>query len=127
MSRALAAAALAAAVSGAAAQAPTAEDVLARARDHAVTLAGSAAVIVAEERASQDAVALGGARSRQPGPARRSRLIVGDHILMRLTGAPGWLSLRDIYEVDGEVVGERTDRVLNLVLESQDAAMAEFP
>lgn len=127
MSRLLAAAALAAVVSSLAAQGPTAAEVLARARAHAVALAGSAAVIVAEERAAQDAVALGGARQRQPGPARRSRVIVGDHVLMRLTGAPGWLSLRDVYEVDGEPVGERTDRVLNLVLESQEAAMAEFP
>jgi hypothetical protein len=46
---------------------------------------------------------------------------------MRLPVAPGWLTLRDIYEVDDEVVGERTDRVLNLVLESREAALAEAP
>jgi hypothetical protein len=104
---------------------PSAEALLERARAHAVALAGAAAVIVAEERARQDAVALpfGG---RAPRPSRLSRTITGDIVFMRLTGAPGWLTLRDVYEVDDEVVGERTDRVLNLVLESQEAALAEF-
>lgn len=132
MRRGLPAAVLVAAASvGTAAQQAAVDGLLQRAREHAVSLGGDAAVIVAEERSRQEAVAfVTPSRSRAtppPGPTRLSRLITGDLILMRLPGAPGWLTLRDVYEVDDEVVGERTDRVLNLVLESQEAALAEVP
>jgi hypothetical protein len=132
VNRALAAAALAVAVSiVVSAQPVTVDALLERAREYAVTLGGAADVIVAEEVSRQEAVAFsspGRGRATPPaGPRRQSRLITGDLILMRLPAAPGWLALRDVYEVDDEIVGERTDRVLNLVLESQEAALAEMP
>lgn len=132
MSRALSTAFFIAVVSaGLAGQPAETDPLLARAREYAVTLDGNAAVIVAEELARQEAVAFTmPSRSRAappPGPSRLSRLLTGDLILMRLPGAPGWLTLRDVYEVDEEIVGERTDRVLNLALESREAALAEAP
>ncbi len=132
MRLALSAAALVAAVTAAGAAQPGDYDaLLQQAREHAVTLHSDAAVIVAEERMRQEAIAFvtpGRSRNAPPaGPSRLARHITGDLILMRLPAAPGWLTLRDVYEVDDDIVGERTDRVLHLVLESREAALAEAP
>lgn len=107
------------------------DPLLLRARAHALVLAEGAGVLVAEERVEQHAVMFAvPSRDRAAaarGPARLSRTIVGDTIFMRVPVAPGWLVLRDTYEVDEEAVGERTDRVLHLVLEAPEAAVLEAP
>lgn len=66
--------------------------------------------VVSEEHYQQNVL------GRTAGPARR--VLKADFLLTRVPGAggggPEWVSFRDVFEVDGEVVQDRSDRLVRL-------------
>ena len=56
----------------------------------------------------------------KPVPAwtTKSRQLVSDFLLVRPPGLDGWLPFRDVFEVDGERVRDRQDRLVKLFLQS---------
>lgn len=64
--------------------------------------------VVSEEKYEQVATQSSGFRAQQ------RRTLVSDVILIN-AGAAGWISLRDVYQVDGSPVRDHTDRLLKLL------------
>ena len=52
------------------------------------------------------------------GGTTKSRQLVSDFLLVRPPGLDGWLPFRDVFEVDGERVRDRQDRLVKLFLQS---------
>src|SRR6185295_7565474 len=96
-------------------------DVLERAgayvRDLQIRLAG----IVAEERYVQQvkylvpATAIGAVRANAPPDARR--VLRSDLLLVKPEGATRWVQFRDVFEVDGKPLRDRSERLVKLFLE----------
>ena len=53
-----------------------------------------------------------------PASTTKSRQLVSDFLLVRPPGLDGWLPFRDVFEVDGERVRDRQDRLVKLFLQS---------
>ncbi|MEW6364871.1 MAG: hypothetical protein AB1714_09555 [Acidobacteriota bacterium] len=53
------------------------------------------------------------------------RLLRSDYLLVKVEAVDGWVPFRDIYEVDGEPVRERDDRLVKLFLESPATALEQ--
>ena len=73
------------------------------------------AAIVAEEHFTQRA------GRRTPSDARRE--MRSDLLLVRVPGQDGWLPFRDVYEVDGRAVRDRSERLQKLFLEAPETAL----
>lgn len=110
---------LAIAAPGIGAQAPNVEDVLARAGAYVVRYQRDFAGVVAEETYEQDA---------QPAPrfdqygflkegTAKHRELKSDLLLVRPQGGERWIQFRDVFEVDGRPVRDRTDRLAKLFLQ----------
>jgi len=52
------------------------------------------------------------------GGAAKSRQLVSDFLLVKIPGLDGWLPFRDVFEVDGQRVRDRQDRLVKLFLQS---------
>ena len=90
-----------------------AEPLVARAAAYVAEYAQSLSSVVAEERYEQW-LRTGGLAVRQPGasPMRpsvyeRRRRLDGDYVLVKVDGPNGWVSFRDVLEVDGRPVEDR--------------------
>lgn len=98
---------------------PTIADVLARASAYVQDFQDHLAGIVAEERYVQDAVsdsstaAVAGLRNVNP---RQHRELTSDLLLVRPKGAERWVQFRDVFEVDGQPVRDRDQRLTKLFL-----------
>jgi len=88
---------------------PTLEDVLRRARAYVTEFEQRLSGIVAEETYAQEARELNG---RRQDPMRRT--LRSDLLLVKLSPTTDWLQLRDVFEVDGEPVRDRDERLLKL-------------
>jgi len=106
---------LAALTTLAGAQAPKTKDVLARVDGYLSEYGGRLANVVAEETYRQDALA-------EPG-LPLTRTLRSDYALTFLSG-PGWMAYRDTFEVDGQPVRDREDRLRRL-LAGGSSAQAE--
>ena len=73
------------------------------------------ASIVAEEHCHQDWKAL--PKGRRVADEDRRRDLVSDLLLVKLAESDKWLQFRDVFEVDGEPVRDRDDRLLTLFLD----------
>jgi hypothetical protein len=71
--------------------------------------------VVADERLVQRA-------SKRGQPASR-RELRSDLLLVRLPDQDGWLPFRDVYEVDGRVVRDRSERLQRLFLDAPNTAL----
>ncbi len=69
--------------------------------------------VVAEETYEQNVLP----RARGLAAARKGRKLRSDFLLVRLPGADDWMPFRDVFEVDGEPVRDRDDRLRKLFLE----------
>jgi hypothetical protein len=69
--------------------------------------------VVAEETYEQNVLP----RARGLAAARKGRKLRSDFLLVRLPGAEDWMPFRDVFEVDGEPVRDRDDRLRKLFLE----------
>jgi len=69
--------------------------------------------VVAEETYEQNVLP----RARGLAAARKGRKLRSDFLLVRLPGADDWMPFRDVFEVDGEPVRDRDDRLRKLFIE----------
>ena len=69
--------------------------------------------VVAEESYEQNALS----RARGQASGRQGRKLRSDFLLVRLPGDDDWTPFRDVFEVDGEPVRDRDDRLRKLFLE----------
>ncbi len=102
-----------------------------RAAAYVTEYARSLSSFVAEERYDQW-LRTGGLAVRQPGanPMRPSayeqrRHLVSDYALVKVGGPNGWVSFRDVLEVDGRPVEGHGDHLATLFLESPATAMRQ--
>src|SRR5436305_13761733 len=97
----------------ASAQEPTLRDVLARAADYNVEFQRQLSGVVAEEESVQDTgpSALGGSFNRQAS-LPQLRELRSDLLLVRPAGVDRWIQFRDVFEVDGHPVRDRTERLM---------------
>ncbi|HEX7484544.1 MAG TPA: hypothetical protein VF332_00200, partial [Vicinamibacterales bacterium] len=54
--------------------------------------------------------------------AAKSRTLVSDYLLVKVPGVDGWLPFRDVFEVDGQRVRDRQDRLVKLFLDAPATA-----
>jgi hypothetical protein len=105
------------------AQEPTLATVLARAATYVSEFHRQLSGIVAEERYVQDfhAVAIGRGTA---GLAHRE--LKSDLLLLKPYGAAAWMAFRDVFEVDGAPVRDRTERLGRLFLERSPSTDAQI-
>jgi hypothetical protein len=91
---------------GPAAQAPRAEELVARAGAYVAEFVEKFSGVVAEEDYNQR-------NARE----RTTRHLRSDFLIVQIPGGMDWLSFRDVFEVDGKPVGDRDQRLVKLFLE----------
>jgi hypothetical protein len=96
---------------------PSAGDLLAKVRHYAQQYQQQAPSIVAREDYTQN---VSYARSR---PQHRS--LVSELVMVRLPGTAGWISFRDVVEVDGRPVRDRERRLVDLLQSPSANALAQ--
>jgi hypothetical protein len=90
---------------------PTLKDVLARVGDYVVRYERELSGIVAEEQYVQQ----DGLSSQPPNPRRELK---SDLLLVRAAGDDGYVQFRDVFEVDGHPVRDRSERLVKLFLDA---------
>ncbi len=125
----LAALLVAAAPAAGAAQEPTLIDVLVRATDYVSHFSEQLSGAVAEERYNQ--LSTGPARggfSRFPSERsdRYRRTLRSDYLLVRPLGEDRYYGFRDVFEVDGQPVRDRDERLSKLFLDPSASADAQI-
>jgi hypothetical protein len=96
---------------------PTVKDVLARVGDYVVRYEQELSGIVAEEQyVQQDGLSPPPMGIPQPPKPRRE--LKSDLLLVRAAGSDGYVQFRDVFEVDGHPVRDRTERLVKLFLDS---------
>src|SRR5260221_1895694 len=96
-------------------QEPTLHDVLQRTGRYVVEFQRQLSGIVAEERYAQNVVATGNGLSRNP--AVLNRVLKSDLLLVKPAGADRWIQFRDVFDVDGSPVRDRSERLMKLFIE----------
>ena len=91
-------------------QALTLKDMLARVGDYVVRYENDLSAIVAEEHYIQK-------EHNFSQPPRRPRELKSDLLLVRAAGSEGYVQFRDVFEVDGKPVRDRSERLLKLFLD----------
>src|SRR4051794_11986244 len=93
----------------AAAGGPTLATVLVRAASYVAEFHRRLSRLVAEERYTQTWETIW--TGKRNGTAKRGdRVLVSDLLLVKPEGADDWLQYRDVFEVDGHLVRERSER-----------------
>jgi hypothetical protein len=108
---------------------PTLERVLVRAGLYVVELQRQLSGIVAEEDYVQDVrPSASGTLSRSATPSVRHRELKSDLLLVRPIGASRWMQFRDVFDVDGQPVRDRNERLMKLFVSpsSSTANQAEL-
>jgi hypothetical protein len=95
-------------------QPPTLKDMLARVGDYVVRYERDLSGIVAEEHYIQD-------ENDSFRPPRRHRELRSDLLLVRASGSDGYVQFRDVFDVDGRPVRDRSERLLKLFLDPSAA------
>jgi hypothetical protein len=108
----------------AAADGPTLATVLARAAGYAAEFHRRLSRLVAEERYTQtwETISTG---KRNGTTKWGERVLVSDLLLVKPEGADDWLQYRDVFEVDGHRVRERTARLPALLADRSASAAAQ--
>jgi hypothetical protein len=107
---------MAAAILSAADRPPSLDDVLARVRDYVTRYEGELSGIVAEEHYTQDS-------DVADRPFLTHREMKSDLLVVHTLGAEGeaYVQFRDVFEVDGSPVRDRSERLLKLFLEPSES------
>jgi hypothetical protein len=90
--------------------------ILARVSDYVVGYGHELSAVVAEEVYEQE--------WHNPKGGTTKRRLASDFLLVRIPGLQGWVPFRDVYEVDGEKVRDRADRLVKLFLSSTPESAA---
>jgi hypothetical protein len=105
------------------------DQVLARVSDYVREVRQELFSIVSEETYTQEATsdssqkaALGGAPA---GPNAETRTLVSDYLQVKVPGREGGLPFRDVFEVDGQSVRDRQDRLVKLFVASSQSNAIE--
>lgn len=113
------------------AAAPRVEELLGRAGLYVTDFVQRFTSIVAEERFVQDARRVsvpsgkkGNGKALSAQDVAVHRELVSDYLLVKGSEDGGWHSFRDVIEVDGRAVADRTDRLTELFLKPSDGALA---
>ena len=96
-------------------QEPTLSTVLTRAGAYVMVFQRQLSGIVAEERYVQDVKGPSAFTYRTNAPV--SRDLISDLLLVRPATADRWIQFRDVFEVDGEPVRDRSERLMKLFVE----------
>jgi hypothetical protein len=94
----------------------TLQDVLQRAVAAAATFEREFAAVVADEHFVQRA-------QNRIGKDTSRRETRSDFLLVRVSGQDGWRPFRDVYEVDGRPVRDRSERLQNLFIDNPQTAI----
>jgi hypothetical protein len=89
---------------------PELAPILARASEYVVGYERELSAVVAEEVYEQEWRSANGTTVR--------RRLSSDFLLVRIPGVRGWMPFRDVYEVDGEQVRDRADRLMKMFVEA---------
>ena len=106
-------------LTGHAAQTPTPEQVLKAGATYIAQYEKAFSAVVSEEVYTQRLI---GEIARQ---TRDQRTLKSDLLLMDVPGG-GWVTYRDVFEVDGEKVRDRSDRLVSLILKAPPDAFAQI-
>ena len=106
---------------------PSLKTVLARASGYVERFERDLAGIVAEEHYIQDVEALDALPSQPPAPLLDAshRELRSDLLLVRTGGSDQYVQFRDVFEVDGQPVRDRSDRLLKMVTQPTDATASQ--
>jgi hypothetical protein len=102
---------------------PELTDILQRAGSYVEEFQRQLSGIVAQETYVQEIVPLRGMNAGSRGRVQ-SRRLRSDLLLLRPEGAPTWVQFRDVFEVDGQPVRDREERLAKLFL-SRDVSTAK--
>ncbi|MEY4094707.1 MAG: hypothetical protein RLZZ53_1906 [Acidobacteriota bacterium] len=105
----------------ASAQSPDA-DLIQRVRDQVVQLQAQSPSLVAREQYKQT---VSYRRTDPFGQQAASRELLSELLMVRLPGAAGWISFRDVLEVDGRKVGNREQRLVDLLQNPSPTALQQ--
>jgi hypothetical protein len=108
-----------------AAQEPTLRIVLARAGAYVADYRRQLSGIVAEEHYIQEVQYQGGGHV-PPGAQPERRELRSDLLLVKPAGSRDWLQLRDVFEVDGHPVRDRSERLTKLLYGSSGFAEGQI-
>jgi len=97
--------------------------VLARAATYVAEFHRQLSSIVAEEQYVQTVYA---AKIESAGTWPARRVLKSDLLLLKPAGADGWMTLRDVFDVDGEPVRDRTERLSQLFLRRRPSSDAQI-
>jgi hypothetical protein len=103
---------------------PTLQTVLARAGTYVAEFHRRLARLVAEERYTQRWETIWTGR-RNGTTKQGDRVLLSDLLLVKPAGADDWLQYRDVFEVDGQRVRERTERLPDLLSDRSASAAAQ--
>ena len=103
---------------------PTLEAVLQRAAEYVTTFHNRLSQIVAEERYTQKWEAMWSGPRKGATPVGE-RVLLSDLLLVKPAGADDWLQYRDVFEVDGERVRARAERLPQLLADRSISAAAQ--
>jgi hypothetical protein len=108
-------------------QAPPVDVLVAQAGRYALRFANEFTSVVAEEHYIQDSSTgrLGQNRGDNPRGKPAHRELRSDFLLVEPPGSTSWLPFRDVFEVDGEPVRDRNQRLERLFLGASDDAVAK--
>src|SRR5262245_11363795 len=108
------------------AQEVTLQSVLARAAVYVDSFHRQLASIVAEERYVQDAVTPPKKATRLVPGGTEHRALLSDLLLVKPSPNREWLQFRDVFEVDGKPVRDRTERLTKLFLRPSASTSAQI-
>jgi len=107
------------------AQEPALEAVLARAGAYVVEFQRQLSGVVAEEEYVQDVrYPLGGGARYNPLLARH-RALKSDLLLVKPVGGDRWIQFRDVFDVDGRTVQDRSERLMRLFLDPSASSASQ--
>jgi len=107
------------------AQEPALEAVLARAGAYVVEFQRQLSGVVAEEEYVQDVrYPLGGGTRYNPLLARH-RALKSDLLLVKPVGGDRWIQFRDVFDVDGKTVQDRSERLMRLFLDPSASSASQ--
>jgi hypothetical protein len=109
------------------AQAPSIDQLVARMGRYAAAFADEFSSVVSEEHYIQDSSTgrLGTNRGGNPRGQPAHRELRSDFLLVEPPGQTSWLPFRDVFEVDGEAVRDRNQRLEQLFLQSSATAVQQ--